>query len=235
MLERTYREDGFVVLPRFCDDAELAALEAVVADLVRDRTGGDDRLPRLLWVRLSAEERDRLAPGILARAREVAARCLGVASVEVEARLFVKPPHVGAPVPWHQDEAYNDPWIDQPQANVWIPLDAVDEQTGCLRVVPGSHRAGRVTHRRAAQPLTLEVDGPAPPGAVALPLRRGDASIHDRGLLHSSGANAGEQRRTAVVLTCRGPARRRSAPLDAPWLADLLGSVPRSNLAGGGG
>jgi hypothetical protein len=232
MRDPLYRENGFEVLPWFCGDDERAHLERFAERLIAARLGSSP-MPRLLWVRVDEDELDHLDGGLLSRAREAASRCLGVSAhaLEVRARLFVKPPRVGAAVPWHQDEAYGSPELDLPQANVWIPLADVDEASGCLRVVPGSHRGPLLQHRPTVHPLTLELDGPPPAGAISLPVAAGGATVHDRRTVHASWPNTSAARRTAVVLVCLGPARRREAPLQMPSLAALhTASQARSNL-----
>ena len=49
----------------------------------------------------------------------------------------------GAPTPWHQDEAYWDPRFDHEGISIWIPLQDVADDNGCMVFVPGSHRRGR--------------------------------------------------------------------------------------------
>ena len=51
-------------------------------------------------------------------------------------------------VPWHQDAAYmsKECWEDL-QLTAWIPLIDVTVKNGCMQVLPGGHRMGRVlTH-----------------------------------------------------------------------------------------
>ena len=232
MPDPAYPEDGYEILPRFCDTEELARLERFAERLIASRLGAAP-MPRLLWVRVDEAELNELDARLLARARHAASRCLGVSAetLEVRARLFVKPARVGAAVPWHQDEAYSTPELDQPQANVWIPLADVDEASGSLRVVPGSHRGPLLPHRPTAYPLTLEIDAPPPAGAVSLPVAAGGATVHDRRTVHASWPNRSAARRTAVVFVCLGPATLREAPLHMPWLAELQpAGAARSNL-----
>ena len=52
-------------------------------------------------------------------------------------------------VAWHQDLTY---WgLEPPQAvTAWLAIDDVDIDNGCMRVVPGSHRQGILTHETSA-------------------------------------------------------------------------------------
>src|SRR5207244_2165335 len=48
-------------------------------------------------------------------------------------------------VAWHQDVTY---WgLEPPFAlSAWVAIDDADEANGCMRAIPGSHRAGVLTH-----------------------------------------------------------------------------------------
>lgn len=57
----------------------------------------------------------------------------------VNQQYFNKPPQNSAPTPPHQDGAYF--LLTPPEAlTIWIALEYVDEENGCVRYIPGSHR-----------------------------------------------------------------------------------------------
>jgi len=79
--------------------------------------------------------------------------------------------------------------------------------TGCVMVVPGSHRLGQVahtSHRTAANLLSngqeadVAVDTTR---AVPLVVRAGEFSLHHTHLLHSSAPNHGTDRRIGVGIS----------------------------------
>ena len=59
--------------------------------------------------------------------------------------VLCKPPATGLEVPWHQDGQY---WPIHPRATVtlWIALDEVSVDNGCMRVIPETHRSGDFSH-----------------------------------------------------------------------------------------
>lgn len=60
---------------------------------------------------------------------------------------ILKPPGIGAPTPWHQDEAFRlDYARGYDEISIWIPLQAVDTDNGCLEFLPGSHRQRVLRH-----------------------------------------------------------------------------------------
>jgi phytanoyl-CoA hydroxylase len=58
-------------------------------------------------------------------------------------QIQYKPAGVGGPTMWHQDSPLWPPVqpIDE-QVTAWIALDDVDQENGCMSMVPGSHKWG---------------------------------------------------------------------------------------------
>jgi hypothetical protein len=112
-----------------------------------------------------------------------------------------KPPHCPAATPWHQDEAYASKRMNT--VHFWIPLQDVDEQTGCMRFLPRRHLDELLPHHKLhAHPEahTRVADGIDPSGAVMCPLRAGGVTAHRPRTLHSTGPNAGDGTRRAWIL-----------------------------------
>jgi ectoine hydroxylase-related dioxygenase (phytanoyl-CoA dioxygenase family) len=140
-------------------------------------------------------------------------------------QLFVKPPHLGGVVSWHQDYSY---WTrTEPMAHLtcWIPLDDVDEENGCPQYVPGSHRwrllpitgltGDMDAIREVLTPAELQAFRPRP----AL-LRSGEATFHHPLTVHGSFQNRSTRPRRGIALNfCRDGTRSAS---DEP----LLEGVP---------
>lgn len=77
--------------------------------------------------------------------RRLAEQLLGGPVVPKNLQYFNKPPGVGKPTPPHQDGYYFK--IEPCEAlTMWLALEPVDEETGCVRYLPGSHRAGMRPH-----------------------------------------------------------------------------------------
>jgi len=60
-------------------------------------------------------------------------------------KMLVKPPENGAAFPMHQDYPYF-PHTNHSMLAASVHLDYADEENGCLRVIPGSHKAGSLPH-----------------------------------------------------------------------------------------
>src|SRR2546421_8739739 len=59
-------------------------------------------------------------------------------------QLFVKPPHHGGVVAWHQDYSYWRRTRPMAHLSCWIGLDDSTRENGCVHYVPGSHRWDRL-------------------------------------------------------------------------------------------
>lgn len=124
----------------------------------------------------------------------------------MQTMLFAKPPGLPGQA-WHQDERYI-PTRDRSLVGAWIALDDADEDNGCLRVLPQSHRPGRLyplgDH---GQPDEFDpgeqahgFDESIGGGEVMVPAKAGDVIFFNGYLLHRSKRNASTDRyRRALV------------------------------------
>lgn len=119
--------------------------------------------------------------------------------------VFCKPASQGYETPWHQDGHY---WPIRPLANctVWVALEPSTKENGCLRVIPGSHKAEQLYEHlhEDRNDLTLNqrmADGTFDESQAAdLELQPGEMSMHDIYMIHGAKANTSQQRRTGVAL-----------------------------------
>ncbi len=97
-----------------------------------------------------------------ANARQIACALLDIDESEIlgsGTHMIFKPATAGRDTPWHQDEAYWDqPGVTAHSLSVWMPLDDVTVDSGCMQFLPGSHRSEIVAHRNVGlgEPLVLE-------------------------------------------------------------------------------
>ena len=184
-----YREDGFTI-PDF-------RMPPHVLESIRERHGRllerhpefRNYCPALLHFDLAFAGYCE-TPGLLDMVEQLIGPDLALWNMS----FFAKPAYDGQATPWHQDGQY---WAIRPLAtcSVWVAVDDSHRGNGCLRVLPGSHRARRLRrHRTNASPdLTLdqellpdEFDERA---AVDLVLEAGQISLHDVYLAHGSEPN----------------------------------------------
>ncbi len=140
-------------------------------------------------------------PPLAALARHDAILRLVERLIEGEPELFqemalIKPPK-GREKPWHQDHAYFNLALGTPITGVWIPMEAVTPENGCMYVLRGGHREGPRTHfkRRDWQICDTDVGGTT---RVALPMQPGDVLVFDGLLPHGTPTNRTDSFRWAV-------------------------------------
>ena len=195
-----YHRDGFVT-PAFRLPSTLIDDIAVrIERLLERHPQFRDNCPALLRYDRGFAEYCR-TPGLL----DMVAQLIGPDIALWNMSLFAKPALNGKATPWHQD---GEDWPIRPLATctVWIAIDASRSDNGCLRVIPGSHRARALAeHRRNPSPeLTLQ-DELAPSSfdaseAVDIELERGQVSLHDVYLMHGSEPNRSTTPRRGLTM-----------------------------------
>jgi hypothetical protein len=162
--------------------------------------------------------------------------------------LISKPPRAPS-LWWHQDWwAWDDPateMVAPPQMFVMFYLRDVDESSGCLRVIPGSHRRAHPLHAALPPAHSEEINSASQgvahashPDEVAVRARAGDAVVGDVRLLHATYPNDCDRRRTCLTLWYLPaydalPGTIKSYVINHPslpppgWWRDRPRSVPR--------
>lgn len=248
-LEQFHR-DGFTWVERITTDEELEWIRPIYDHLFEAKgsfKGGYFDLARPY----EAEGLD-LVPQVLApearfpqlnetnavrNARAIAAQLLGRDASELKtwSHLIRKPPRVGGPLPWHQDEAYWDTRFAYRALGCWVPLDPATVASGCMHFLPGSHLGPVRAHRHIGDDpnvhglFTELADDSA---AVPVPLAPGGATFHHCRTLHMTTPNVSDHVRRAWATEVQLPPR----PLppgeqpDYPWVREGMEAWTRRKL-----
>jgi phytanoyl-CoA hydroxylase len=211
-----YHRDGFLAIAQGFTEAEVAAAGDGLTDLVMGRYPDFkgiqfERSARARLAQLSLEERHdavrklmwftpvepRLAalaqhPSLLA----LVERLLGERPALFQDMALLKPPR-GREKPWHQDKAYFTYSKDTPVVGVWIAIDEATPENGCMRLRPGTHRAGPMIHFQRRDWQICDTDGREGEVAAA-PLGPGGVLLFDGLLQHGTPYNPTGRRRRAV-------------------------------------
>lgn len=118
-------------------------------------------------------------------------------------QYFNKPPLVGKPTPPHQDGYY---FMLEPSEAVtmWLALEEVDEENGCVRYVKGSHNQGYRPHGRTntlgfSQGITDYGNESDLAAEVPIPAQPGDLLVHHAMTIHRADGNqSGDRTRQAL-------------------------------------
>ena len=131
---------------------------------------------------------------------------------------IVKEPGTASFVSWHQDLTY---WgfDGDDQVSMWLALSPATEQSGCMRMIPGSHRKGQIAHTDGDDPDNVlhrsqtigDVDEST---AVATPLAPGEASFHHGWTMHASAPNQSSDRRIGLNVQYIRPSLKQTVGAD---------------------
>jgi ectoine hydroxylase-related dioxygenase (phytanoyl-CoA dioxygenase family) len=222
-----YRENGFVVLDDFLDEAELARWRTAVDRAVAER--GDRKLPgavdfgsvdapdpdspegrrlayyeRVFAQRMNLWQSDEEVRELVfdPRIGRVAATLAGVSGVRIFHDQALIKPAWGNPTAYHLDVPY---WsFTSPDAiSVWIALDDATLANGCLCYVPGSHKVQRYDNSGINDELGgLFARYPeyADVEPIHCPVRAGGAVLHNGLVAHGAGANMTPRPRRAMTV-----------------------------------
>jgi ectoine hydroxylase-related dioxygenase (phytanoyl-CoA dioxygenase family) len=128
--------------------------------------------------------------------------------------IFPKYPRDPGFISWHQDGTY---WgLDSTKVTTaWLALTDSTVETGCMRVVPGSHRRPILPHRDTYAPdnrlsrgqeIEVAVDEA---DAVDVVLRAGEMSLHHVNIIHGSNANPSDRSRIGFAPRFTTPQTRQ--------------------------
>jgi ectoine hydroxylase-related dioxygenase (phytanoyl-CoA dioxygenase family) len=121
-------------------------------------------------------------------------------------KLTAKEPYEGGAWEWHQDYGYwyHNGCMFPDMASVMTALDVANRDNGCLQVLRGSHRAGRVNHgvlpgeQVGADPLRVE-QMLSRMERVYVEMEPGDAVFFHSNTMHRSDQNRSPNRRWTVI------------------------------------
>jgi len=223
-----YCRDGYLIIKNFLNAEETKKLQKIAfedgnmrkhAFDLNDQLGKKTRLT--LWYQPGDD-----AYGLLTRSKRMVASVDklmdGTAAVcHFHSKLMQKEPKVGGAWEWHQDYGYwykNEFLFPDQMISVMIAITKANKENGCLQVIRGSHKMGRVEHGFSGEQVgashhyvdlalkTMEL--------VYVELDPGDALIFHSNLLHRSEANLSQQSRWSLISVYN---RSSNIPYNEPY------------------
>lgn len=207
-----FARDGYLLQRAVLRADEVAVVNNTIRDdpairdatyALKDSSGASTELA--LWYTLNDD-----VFGAIARSRRIAGAAqtlLGGPVCFYHSKLTLKRPRVGGAWDWHQDYGYwyQHGFLYPDMASVFITIDASTRANGCLQVLRGSHRMGRLEHAAVGGQTGADMErvGQAMQTLehVHVEMAPGDALFFHANLLHASGRNDSERSRN-VLLTC---------------------------------
>ena len=129
--------------------------------------------------------------------------------------LYPKESKDGRFISWHQNSAH---WgLDSTKIfTVWVALADVNEGNGCMRMKPGIHKSGTVSHTDTWDPQNILTRGQTIDAeidknkAISVTPNAGEASFHHVDMWHASNPNETTCRRVGVALRYITPQARQT-------------------------
>lgn len=213
-----YNQDGYLILRNFYQTDEVSKLYRIAIEddavsknaiNVNDSTGKRSKLS--LWY-VPGDD----VYGLLSRGKSLVNAVdklmekddpTGNNSVcHYHSKLMQKEPKVGGAWEWHQDYGYwykNEFLFPNQMMSVMVAITDANKENGCLQVIKGSHRMGRVEHgfsgeQVGASPRFVEL-ALQTMELVYVELQAGDILLFHSNILHRSEANVSDYPRWSMI------------------------------------
>lgn len=199
-----YRDNGFVVLHDFLTAEELEIWREAVDDAITKR--GKQRMANQDWqvdeesyynkvfvqrVNLWQDNEKIRRLIVDSRLGKLAATLNGVDGVRLwHDQALIKQPWAN-PTGWHLDNPFWS-WSSRDAISLWVALDDVTIQNGCLYFLPGTHKTARFDNASIGHnigdifkiyPEWAQIE------AVPTPMKAGSCSFHNGLIAHGAGPN----------------------------------------------
>jgi phytanoyl-CoA hydroxylase len=208
-----YHLDGYIIIRNFLSAGEAQKLYSIATENdtmkkhaydLNDQAGKKTKLS--LWYKPGND-----TYGLLTRSKRLVNSVSELLEGETalchfHSKLMQKEPKVGGAWEWHQDYGYwykNEFLLPAQMMSVMIAISEANKENGCLQVIKGSHKMGRIEHGFAGEQVgasqhyvdlalkTME--------HVYVELNAGDALFFHSNLLHRSEANLSDNSRWSLI------------------------------------
>ena len=118
--------------------------------------------------------------------------------------LFLKEPENKGFISWHQDGLYQG-WKPYNSITAWLAITDVNEENGCMRMWPGSHKDNFKEHKDTFNEDNLltrgqTIENVLVKDTIPIILKPGQLSIHHPKTVHGSGPNLSKSRRIGFAI-----------------------------------
>lgn len=208
-----FNRDGYVICKEFFSKAEVDKLYRIaIGDSVirehavdlNDQTGKKTKLT--LWFNPGED-----IYSLMIRSNRMVASVAKLLDSDspvchFHTKLMQKEPKVGGAWEWHQDYGYwykNQFLFPDQLVSVMIALTEANKANGCLQVIKGSHKLGRVNHGFAGEQVGADMmmvnHALETMEHVYVELQPGDALFFHSNILHRSEANTSDHPRWSII------------------------------------
>ncbi|XP_067662633.1 L-proline trans-4-hydroxylase-like isoform X1 [Haliotis asinina] len=205
-----FNEAGYILIRGLLDSVELKKVQECLegSDAIMKHaygvSDGEDRESKLcIWSHPGDD-----VTGMVGRCEKVVTtseKLLGGEVYHYHTKLMMKEAFTGGKHVWHQDYGYwyKNGCLFPDMLTVFIAIDACTKANGCLQILEGSHRCGRIEHLYVGDQTgadlarVKELQGQLE--QLHVEMKPGDALFFHCNLLHTSSANTSPDRRWAFL------------------------------------
>jgi ectoine hydroxylase-related dioxygenase (phytanoyl-CoA dioxygenase family) len=243
----TFDRDGYVVVPGLLGAEEVGLLSQIaradreIAEQKLTRQDGEGGDTELTVVNTLPED---TIYGAIVRSERIVRpmeQFLGGEVYHYHHKMILKQQKTGGAWAWHQDYGYwySNGCLFPDMASCMIAVDRATVENGCLQVLAGSHRMGRIDHvtvgtQTGADPERMEHVLPKFE-RVYVELEPGDAVFFHSNLLHRSDQNKSDHPRWAFICCYNAarnnPYKKHHHPCYEPlavWPHDRVGEAGKA-------
>jgi len=213
-LLENFNRDGFIYFPGFLNLDEISLVNEKMQEFINEKISvmpedqvyyedRNDKITLKQVQRLFEYEPFFYDMMFGSRFEKLASILLEDEVIGKNIQYFNKPPKIGKPTPAHQDGYYF--MLESNEAvTMWMALEPVDEENGCVRYVKGSHKLGMREHGRTqtlgfSQGITDFGTDEDLLHEVYYPTQAGDLLVHHSLTIHrADGNNSKERTRKAL-------------------------------------
>jgi ectoine hydroxylase len=218
-----FNQDGYLMVESLFDAEEMDLLLSVarsdqqLAQQAYERLDSSDGRSKL-WITDSLGDDIYSAFVRSPRVVEPLEQLLGGEVYHYHHKMMLKEPFVGGAWEWHQDYGY---WylngcLFPEMASCLIAVDQATKENGCLQVISGSHRMGRIEHGKAGEQKGADMERVNEAlkhlELVYCEMRPGTALFFHCNLLHRSAPNRSPNPRWSLICcynAARNPCRAK--------------------------
>ncbi|XP_033730971.1 L-proline trans-4-hydroxylase-like [Pecten maximus] len=222
-MKKNFDDQGYIIIKGLFDQAEMANLKKVFEDggIIKNNgftmEDGDGKKAKMAVWNTPGND----VSGMMARCEKVVNTCEDLLGGEVyhyHSKLVYKDPFSGGSFLWHQDYGYwyHNSCLFPDMMTVFVAIDKCTRSNGCLEVLAGSNRCGRIAHevirgQNSADSERVSAIKKICP-QTCIELDPGDAVFFHCNLLHTSSGNNSADRRWALLVAYNTKANNPLVP-----------------------
>lgn len=207
---KNYQQDGYVIIKEFFSTEEVGLLletyknDKLIKESsinVDDNSGLNTKLT--LWYNSGDDiygafsKSERVVDGL--------EMIFGDKPALYHTKFMQKEPKIGGAWEWHQDYGY---WYDNgfllpEMLSVMVAVTRANKENGCLQVLKGSHKIGRINHGSTGKQVGADMqrvnEASKTMELVYVELDSGDTLFFHANLLHKSDGNTSDHARFSLI------------------------------------